>query len=116
MRSLRVALVALVVSACGCGGNDDRSSADLGAGLEDAMKDGHAPTSVLVYVRGSADLSPSDALEAPGDRRAFVYRALADHADRVQKPLVDWLTAEGARLRPFHIVNAVVVYDAPPGL
>jgi subtilisin family serine protease len=116
MTSLRVALVALVVSACGCGGGDDRSAADLGAGLADAMKDGHAPTSVLVFLRNSADLSPSSALDAPAQRRDFVYRTLADHAEREQKPLVDWLTAEGARFRPFHLVNAVVVYDATPAL
>jgi serine protease AprX len=89
---------------------------ELGAGVAGLLKDGAAPASVIVHVKGSADLSPSKALATPAQKGTYVYRALADFADKTQRPLVDWLTARGAKHRAFHIANMVVVYDASPEL
>ena len=115
MKRIRFSFVALALAA-GCSGTSAEPTADLGAGVTDVMKDGHAPTSVLVYLKSAADLSPSAALPTPEEKGAFVYRALADHADKAQAPLVSWLSGQKASFRPFHIVNAVVVYDASPAL
>ncbi len=86
------------------------------AGVAPLLKEGHAPGSVMVYLKSAADLSASKALATPAEKAGFVYRALADHADRAQAPLVEWLAARGANYRAFHVVNAVVVYDATPAL
>jgi serine protease AprX len=100
----------------GVEGVEGVADVELDSGVEALLQEGHAPASVLVYLKGAADLSPSRALATPAEKGGFVYRALADHADRAQGPLVEWLTARGASFRAFHVVNAVVVYDATPSL
>lgn len=89
---------------------------ELDAGVAPLMQDGHAPASVLVHLKGAADLTASKALATPAEKGKFVYRALAEQADRTQGGLVSWLAARGANFRAFHVVNAVVVYDASPAL
>lgn len=126
-RSVRFAfLLAIggVVAAGGCrveggegaGGAEAAAGVELDASVKALLQDGHAPASVLVYLKGSADLSPSRALATPAQKGGFVYRALAEHAEREQAPLVEWLAARRANFRAFHVVNAVVVYDAGPAL
>ncbi|HWL87823.1 MAG TPA: S8 family serine peptidase [Polyangiaceae bacterium] len=80
------------------------------------MTEGHAPTSVLVYLKGSADLSPSVALASRQERAVSVHQRLVDHAKNAQGPLLAWLAQKGIHATPFHIVNAVLVDDASPGL
>ncbi|HEU4403929.1 MAG TPA: S8 family serine peptidase [Polyangiaceae bacterium] len=89
---------------------------ELGSGVARLMRGGQAPASVIVTLKGSADLSASKALATPAEKASFVYRALADQADRTQGALVGWLSAQGAKFRAFHVTNAVVVYDASPAL
>jgi subtilisin family serine protease len=100
----------------GAEGARGAEGAALDEGAARLVRGGASRASVLVYLKGAADLGPSRALATPAQKGAFVYRALADHAERAQGPLLAWLAGRGASARAFHVVNAVAVYDATPEL
>ncbi|MCU0684176.1 MAG: S8 family serine peptidase [Polyangiaceae bacterium] len=100
----------------GVEGVEGAEGVKLDASVTPLLQDGHAPASVLVYLKGKADLTASKALATPAEKGSFVYRALAEKAQQTQGPLRAWLGARGANFRSFHIINAVVVYDATPAL
>ena len=127
---LGVTVVSFVVGFAGCSSSSPSDSSDpsdtsatgqaiLREGVADAMVEGHAPTSVLVFLKGSADLATPAGFAGfatRAERGAFVHTRLVDHAKASQRSLLDALTKEGAKVRPFHIVNAVLVNDASPRL
>ncbi|WP_394827389.1 S8 family serine peptidase [Pendulispora albinea] len=116
------AFAPLVLFAGGCSASSDESwesrGAALGQGVRPAMEDGHAPVSVLVYLKGAADLAPRAELASASKeaRITSVHARLVAHAKRAQGPLLGWLQRQGVSYRRFHIVNAVLVNDASPGL
>ncbi|WP_394826100.1 S8 family serine peptidase [Pendulispora albinea] len=113
------AVLSMMAGFVGCSTPSDEShesTAALGDGVEAAMAVGHAPSSVLVFLKGSADLAPSEAFATKAERTASVHTRLVDHAKSAQKPLLEWLHRQGADVKPFHIVNAVLVTDASPAL
>ncbi|WP_394851085.1 S8 family serine peptidase [Pendulispora rubella] len=91
-------------------------TADLSDGVQSAMVDGHAPSSILVFLKESADLSPSERAAGKTERVAAVHKSLVEHAAATQAPLLQWLGEQGATGRSFHIVNAVLVENANPSL
>ncbi|WP_394840022.1 S8 family serine peptidase [Pendulispora rubella] len=125
---LGVTVVSFVVGFAGCSSSSPSDSSDtsdtsatgqaiLREGVAEAMVEGHAPTSVLVFLKGSADLTaPLAGFATRAERGAFVKTRLVDHAKASQSSLLDALAKEGAKVRPFHIVNAVLVNDASPRL
>ncbi|WP_394850732.1 S8 family serine peptidase [Pendulispora brunnea] len=125
---LGVTVVSFVVGFAGCSSSSPSDSSDpsdtsstgqaiLREGVADAMVEGHAPTSVLVFLKGSADLTaPTAGFATRAERGAFVHTRLVDHAKASQSALLEMLAREGAKVQPFHIVNAVLVNDASPRL
>ena len=124
---LGVTVVSIVVAFSGCSSSSDSpgstefsgpATAELGDGISSAMLEGHSPTSVLVYLKGSADLTPAalSAASSREERGVLVNTRLREHAKSSQKSLLDWLSRQRIEAQSFHIVNAVLVNDASPGL
>lgn len=65
--------------------------------------------SFIVYLRDQADLSAAYGISDWAERGRFVYRTLAEHAERTQRSLRAELGARGLTYRPFWIVNAIQV-------
>src|SRR5438128_2666659 len=63
----------------------------------------------LVVLNEQADLSGAEQLETKEEKGRFVYNVLMDKAQATQKPLLDWLKANGIEHRSFYIVNMVWV-------
>lgn len=68
-----------------------------------------ARESFIVYLRDQVDLSAAYGIADWGERGRFVYRALAEHAERTQRGVRAELRARGVSYRPFWIVNAIQV-------
>ncbi|WP_394843483.1 S8 family serine peptidase [Pendulispora brunnea] len=96
--------------------SNDTATAELSDGVQSAMVDGYGPSSVLVFLKDSADLTPMEGLATKAERVGAVHRTLVEHAAATQAPLLRWLAGEGATVRSFHIVNAVLVENASPSL
>ena len=69
----------------------------------------------LIFLEEQADLGPAAAIADPVERRAFVYRALVETAERSQAPLRAELDRRGVPYRPHYLVNMIEV-QARPGL
>jgi membrane protease YdiL (CAAX protease family) len=82
----------------------------LGAG-----RPGFHPDGFLIFLSEQADLAPALDIAEPIDRRAWVYEALVNAAQRSQAPLRAELDRLGVRYRPHYVVNAIEVL-ARPGL
>lgn len=76
---------------------------------------GFHPDGFLIFLREQADLAPAAEIADPAERRAWVYGALVDTAQRTQGPLWAELDRLGVPYRPHYVVNAVEV-RARPGL
>jgi subtilisin family serine protease/membrane protease YdiL (CAAX protease family) len=76
---------------------------------------GFHPDGFLIFLREQADLAPAAEIADPAERRAWVYRALVDTAQRSQAPLRAELDRLGVRYRPHYVANAIEVL-ARPGL
>jgi serine protease AprX len=95
------------VLAWGCSGPSPETDADeISAG-----------TSAIVYLKARADLSPASRAATKEDRGRFVYAELTKTARSTQGDLLRELSrVPGVKVRPFHIVNAVLVENAPASL
>lgn len=69
-------------------------------------------TEFLVVLADQADLSAAYAIADWGERGAYVYRTLRDHAERTQRDLRAALDARGLAYHPLWIVNALAVRGA----
>ncbi|MBF0367821.1 MAG: hypothetical protein HQK50_19795, partial [Oligoflexia bacterium] len=67
--------------------------------------------SVLVYLRGKADLSRSAQLKSKQEKGAFVYKTLKSVALRAQAPFLKWLSGQKITYQRFYIVNMVALFD-----
>jgi subtilisin family serine protease len=76
---------------------------------------GFHPDGFLIFLEEQADLSPAAAIADPVERRAFVYQALVETAERSQAPLRAELDRQGVPHRPHYLVNMIEV-QARPGL
>jgi len=65
--------------------------------------------SILVVLRGQADLSGSANIPDRAERKRFVYEALRSTADAMQAPLRRRLERAGARFQAFYLVNMIAV-------
>jgi subtilisin family serine protease len=65
--------------------------------------------SFIVYLRDQADLGAAYGMTDWTERGRFVYRTLAEHAERTQRTLRAELASRGLAHRPFWIVNAIQV-------
>ena len=65
--------------------------------------------SILVVLRGQADLSGAANIPDPAERKRFVYEALRSTADATQTPLRRRLERAGARFQAFYLVNMIAV-------
>src|SRR5262245_46087860 len=61
----------------------------------------------LVVLADQADLSHADELATREEKGPFVYRTLYDKAQSTQKPILDWLAANGIEHQSFYIVNMI---------
>ncbi|MEY3052571.1 MAG: hypothetical protein RLY31_2356 [Bacteroidota bacterium] len=61
----------------------------------------------IVLLREQADLGEAAFLPGKREKAGYVYRILAETAERTQLPLLSVLLSAGAPVRSFHIVNAV---------
>ncbi len=68
-----------------------------------------APAEFLVVLADQADLSGADALSTKTEKGRYVYDALWQKAQATQKPILDWLIAQGVEHRSFYIVNLIWV-------
>src|SRR5687768_15176419 len=109
---LGASLISIVAGFIGCSDPmnepEGTPTADLSDGVQSAMVDGHGPSSILVFLKDSADLAPSERLATKAERVAAVHTTLVEHAAATQAPLLQWLGQQGAISRSFHIVNAVL--------
>ncbi len=76
---------------------------------------GFHPDGFLIFLEEQADLGPAAAIADPVERRAFVYQALVETAERSQAPLRAELDRRGVPYRPHYLVNMIEV-QARPGL
>ncbi|MBF0313458.1 MAG: S8 family serine peptidase [Oligoflexia bacterium] len=67
--------------------------------------------SVLVYLRGKADLSRSAQLKSKQEKGAFVYKTLKSVALRAQAPFLKWLSGQKITYQRFYIVNMIALFD-----
>ena len=63
----------------------------------------------FIVLKQQADVSSAQSLAGKSDKGRFVFSALTRTADEAQAPLRAWLDAQGAKYRPFWIVNAILV-------
>ncbi len=70
----------------------------------------------FVILEAQADLSAAQALPDKASRGRFVWEQLQAFAEKAQQPVRALLEAEGVAYRPFFIVNAVFVAEAPAEL
>jgi subtilisin family serine protease len=63
----------------------------------------------LVVLSEQADLSGAEQLETKEEKGRFVYNVLMDKAQATQKPMLDWLKANGVEHQSFYVVNMVWV-------
>jgi serine protease AprX len=76
-----------------------------------------ASASAIVYLKARADLRPASREATKEDRGRFVYSELTRTARTSQVELLrDLARVPGLKVRPFHIVNAVLVENASPSL
>jgi serine protease AprX len=64
---------------------------------------------MLIVLADRADLSGANRLATKAAKGRFVYETLFAHAQRTQRPLVEWLQQRGVNYRAFYIVNAIWV-------
>jgi subtilisin family serine protease len=74
---------------------------------------GFHPDGFLIFLEEQADLGPAAAIADPVERRAFVYRALLETAERSQAPLRAELDRRGVPYRPHYLVNMIEVQTRP---
>jgi subtilisin family serine protease len=74
---------------------------------------GFHPDGFLIFLEEQADLSPAAAIAGPVERRAFVYQALVETAERSQAPLRAELDRLGVPYRPHYVVNMIEVQGRP---
>ena len=74
--------------------------------LEDASSD---QTEYLVFLNHQADLDMAEQLESKQEKGEFVVKRLKAAAEKTQKPILDFLTAEGVEHRSFWIANLIWV-------
>ncbi|MFL6215134.1 MAG: S8 family serine peptidase [Blastocatellia bacterium] len=63
----------------------------------------------LVVLNEQADLSGAEPLETKEEKGRFVYNVLIDKAQATQKPMLEWLKANGIEHQSFYVVNMVLV-------
>ena len=63
----------------------------------------------LVVLADQADLRGAAPLQTKEEKGRFVYSALYSKAQTTQKPLLNWLQANGIQHRSFYIVNMILV-------
>lgn len=63
----------------------------------------------LVILSAQADLSGAARLPTKLEKGRFVYEALWQTAQTTQRPVLDWLKAQGVEHRPYYIVNLIWV-------
>lgn len=75
----------------------------------DEFKDKHT---VLVRLKGKADLSQMPVMNQKGSKTQWVYERLRRAAQKGQKEFIQFLDTEKLRYRPFLIANMVQVFGA----
>jgi serine protease AprX len=63
----------------------------------------------LVVLTDQADLAGADSLRTKEEKGRYVYASLFSKARATQKPLLDWLAANGIEHRSYYIVNMIWV-------
>jgi subtilisin family serine protease len=113
---LAALLLAPVLVSVGCSSvAEDGGNASLSSEVSTEVDQGR-PASVLVFLKDGADLSAAARMARKEDKGRFVYTTLTRHATTAQADLASMLSAEGARYRRFHLINAILVEDARPSL
>jgi subtilisin family serine protease len=74
---------------------------------------GFHPDGFLIFLDKQADLSPAATLSDPVERRAWVYRTLAETAEQSQAPLRAELDRRGVVYRSHYLINAIEVLQRP---
>ncbi len=74
---------------------------------------GFHPDGFLIFLEEQPDLSPAATIVDPAERRAWVYQALVQTAERSQAPLRAELDRRGATYRPHYLINAIEVLERP---
>jgi hypothetical protein len=74
---------------------------------------GFHPDGFLIFLDAQLDLSPAAAIADPVERRAWVYQALVETAERSQAPLRAELDRRGVVYRPHYLINAIEVLERP---
>jgi serine protease AprX len=83
-----------------------------GASVLDRIFAGKRPdevASILVVLRGQADLSGAANISDRAEKKRFVYEALRSTADATQAPFRRRLELAGARFQAFYLVNMIAV-------
>ena len=70
---------------------------------------GNQEAEFLVVLADQADLSGAAALQTKEEKGRYVYNALYGKAQATQKPILDWLAANGIEHRSYYIVNSILV-------
>src|SRR5947207_5230655 len=63
----------------------------------------------LVVLTDQADLSGADSLPTKEEKGRYVFATLLSKAQAMQKPLLNWLQANGIEHRSYYIVNMIWV-------
>jgi subtilisin family serine protease len=63
----------------------------------------------LIVLADRADLREVDRLTTKAAKGRYVYETLLAHAQRTQRPVIEWLQQRGVEYRSFYIVNAIWV-------
>ena len=74
---------------------------------------GFHPDGFLIFFEEQADLSPAAAIVDPVERRAWVYEALVETAERSQAPLRAELDRRGLSYRSHYLINMIEVQGRP---
>ena len=113
-----IAVAGFVALGTSCSGGPVSEPTQESSDLDSALR-ARGSASIMVHLGSEADLTPFARMSDAATRREATYRALAHHASVDQKPFLQWLAGETRGhviYRSFHLLNAVVVDDAPAAL
>lgn len=95
-------------SAAGLQQSDRLASAKIATWVLEHTADGKE-AEFLVVMTDQADLSAAETLRTKEEKGSYVYRTLYEKAQVTQRPILDWLQANGVEHRSYYIVNMIWV-------
>jgi subtilisin family serine protease len=112
LMSVCLAAFTMLVSSSMASAMDSATAAKISPWLLSKMKNSRADLPALVYLKEQADVSQMALVPMIAERRAMVYDALRQSAQRTQKDLVSYLDSRGVIYKRYYIANMIAIFDA----